>query len=118
MKGIQWLELTPLTVVVAVAAIGATIADAPAGRLDPSHAWCVPSTARPLGCGEAGVDLTAVVSSGALHAVALAVVVALFSLAVGTPLGISAALARGRFERMVDRGCDLVQAFPTFILAL
>ena len=38
--------------------------------------------------------------------------------AIGTPLGAAAALARGRFERAVERACDLVQAFPTFILAL
>ena len=37
---------------------------------------------------------------------------------MGTPLGAAAALARGRFERGVERACDLVQAFPSFILAL
>jgi peptide/nickel transport system permease protein len=118
MKGVRWRELAPLAAVVAAAAIGATIARAPAARLDPSKAWCAPSALHPLGCGEAGVDLSAVVSSGALHAVALAVTVSLFSFAVGTPLGVFAALARGRLERIVERGCDLVQAFPTFILAL
>jgi ABC-type dipeptide/oligopeptide/nickel transport system permease subunit len=38
--------------------------------------------------------------------------------AIGTPLGAAAALARGRLERGVERACDLVQAFPSFILAL
>jgi len=50
--------------------------------------------------------------------VALAVSVALIGFAIGTPLGALAALARGRFERFVLRSCDLLQAFPTFLLAL
>ena len=49
---------------------------------------------------------------------ALAVSVALIGFAIGTPLGALAALARGRFERFVLRSCDLLQAFPTFLLAL
>jgi peptide/nickel transport system permease protein len=53
-----------------------------------------------------------------LRAIVLASVVAGIGFAIGTPLGIVAALARGRFERAVERGCDLVQAFPSFLLAL
>jgi len=118
MKRARWRHLVPLAAVVVAGGIGLMIASAPATRLDPASAWCAPSPARLLGCGEAGVDLTAVVSSAALRAVALAVTVSLLSFALGTPLGVAAALARGRFERIVERGCDLVQAFPTFILAL
>ena len=43
---------------------------------------------------------------------------ALGGFAIGTPLGAAAALARGPLERVVERTCDLVQAFPSFILAL
>jgi peptide/nickel transport system permease protein len=87
-------------------------------RLDPAHSWCAPSAARPLGCGEGGVDLLAVVSHAELRGIALAAVVALVGFAVGTPLGAASALARGRLERGVLRACDLIQAFPTFLLAL
>ena len=114
----RWLDLAPLLVVVGVSAAGAAVAATPPGRLDPAQAWCAPSLARPLGCGEAGVDLTALVGVAELRAIALAVVVALIGFAVGTPLGASAALARGRVERAIERACDLVQAFPSFILAL
>src|SRR5581483_10981056 len=34
------------------------------------------------------------------------------------PLGAAAALARGRLERACERACDLVQAFPTFLIAM
>jgi peptide/nickel transport system permease protein len=71
-----------------------------------------------LGCGEGGVDLLAVVAHAELRGVALAAVVALLGLAIGTPLGAASALARGRLESAVLRACDLLQAFPTFLLAL
>jgi peptide/nickel transport system permease protein len=111
-------NLLPLLVVLAASVLGAALAAEPAGRLDPARAWCSPSASRPLGCGEAGVDLVPLVASAQLGAIALAVLVALAGFAVGTPLGAAAALARGRFERAIDRACDLVQAFPSFILAL
>jgi peptide/nickel transport system permease protein len=110
--------LVPLAVIIVASALGSLLSTEPAGRLDPSRAWSSPSTARPLGCGEAGVDLLSLVSTASLRAVALAAIVALVGFAVGTPLGAAAALARGRFERGVERACDLVQAFPSFILAL
>jgi peptide/nickel transport system permease protein len=118
MKRARWLDLLPLALVVLAGGVGVTLARSPAARLAPAIAWCAPSASRPLGCGEAGVDLLAVVSSASLHAVVLAVVVSLTSFALGTPLGMAAALARGRPERTVQRACDLVQAFPTFMLAL
>jgi peptide/nickel transport system permease protein len=111
-------HLAPLALVVAAGAVGAIVATEPAGRLDPARSWCAPSAARLLGCGEAGVDLLPLVSAGVLRGVVLAAVVALVGFAIGTPLGAVAALARGRFERGVERACDLVQAFPSFILAL
>lgn len=87
-------------------------------RLDPSVAFAPLSLAHPLGCGEAGVDLLALVTNAVLRGAALAAVVALAGLALGAPLGAAAAMARGRFERAVERACNLVQAFPSFFLAL
>jgi ABC-type dipeptide/oligopeptide/nickel transport system permease subunit len=112
------LDLLPLAAVVLLGAAGSLLSREPPGRLVPARAWCGPSVARPLGCGEAGVDLMALVSSAELRAVVLASVVACVGFAVGTPFGAAAAMARGRFERGVERACDLVQAFPSFILAL
>lgn len=87
-------------------------------RLDLEQAWAPPSWARPLGSGEAGVDLLALVGHAMARAILLASVVSLIGLIVGTPLGTLAGLLRGRFERVVARACDLVQAFPSFLLAL
>ncbi len=117
-RGRRALDLLPLTVVVGLGAAGSLLSHEPPGRLVPARAWCAPSVTRPLGCGEAGVDLMALVSSAGLRAILLATVVACVGFAVGTPFGAAAAMARGRFERGVERACDLVQAFPSFILAL
>jgi peptide/nickel transport system permease protein len=116
--GRRWLAVAPLVSIVALSAVGAVAAREPAGRLDPARAWCSPSLPFPIGCGEAGVDLLALVSTAELRAIALAASVAAAGFAVGTPLGAAAALARGHFERAVERTCDLVQAFPSFILAM
>lgn len=110
-------RLTPLLVLVALCALGALRAGAP-GRLSPALAWRPPSPGFPLGCGEAGVDLLPLMTWAELRGMALAAVVAAIGFAVGTPLGAAAALARGRTERVLERACDLLQAFPTFILAL
>ena len=109
---------SPLLATIGVSALGAAFTLEPAGRLHPERAWAAPSFSRPLGCGEAGVDLFALLATAEVRAIALAAAVALFGLAVGTPLGTAAALARGGLERFVERACDLVQAFPTFILAM
>ena len=108
----------PLGLVLAASAVGVALSTEPAGHLDPARAWCSPSPGHVLGYGEAGVDLGPLVATAELRAVALASVVAIVGFALGTPLGAAAALARGRVERAVDRACDLVQAFPSFILAL
>jgi peptide/nickel transport system permease protein len=113
-----WRELAPLGAVVAASAAGLLLSHDLPDRLDPARAWCALSSAHPLGCGEAGVDLLALVSSAELRAVVLAAAVATVGFAVGTPLGAAAALARGWFERAVERTCDLLQAFPAFLLAL
>ena len=112
------LPLTPVAAIVALASLACAAWPVAPDRLDPARAWCSPSAARPLGCGEAGVDLLALVSHAELRGVALAALVAVAGFVIGTPLGAAAALSRGRFERAVARTCDLLQAFPTFLLAL
>jgi len=87
-------------------------------HLDPSLSFARPSLLHPFGCGEAGADLLAVVTHALLRAVALASVVAVSGVVMGGVLGAAAALRRGALERLVDRACDLVQAFPSFLLAL
>lgn len=110
-------KLAPLGLVL-LAALAVALGGRSPSRLVPELAWAAPSGARPLGSGEGGVDLLALVAHASLRAIVLAVVVALVGFLIGCPLGAAAALTRGRLERFVARACDLVQAFPTFLLAL
>jgi peptide/nickel transport system permease protein len=110
--------LLPLALLVALALVLGLVTSSPPGRLDPAAAFSAPSPPHPLGAGEAGIDLAALVSAATLRGLALALSVALIGFAVGTPLGAAAALARGAFERFVARLCDLLQAFPTFLFAM
>lgn len=103
-------------VVVALVAVATT--EASPARLDLAHAWASPGEAGLLGRGDAGVDLVALAAHATLRALLLAVIVASIGFSVGTPLGAIAGLARGAFERWTLRACDLVQSFPTFLLAL
>src|SRR5260221_209784 len=110
-------RVAPLAVMLAITTFVAAGPRSPT-PLDPELSWAAPSASWPLGCGEAGVDLLALVAHATQRGVVLAALVALVGFAVGCPLGAVAGLARGRFERGVSRACDLVQAFPTFLLAL
>jgi peptide/nickel transport system permease protein len=118
MKTRRLTMLAPLAVLAVASGVASSVAREAPGRLDPARAWCSPSVARPLGCGEAGVDLFSLLAHAELGTLALAATVALIGYVVGVPLGAMAALARGRVERAVERACDLVQAFPSFIFAL
>ncbi len=112
------LATAPLVVLAVASLVVAASSRASATHLDPRLSWCSPSPDHWLGCGEGGVDLVAVVSRAELGGICLAVAVALSGFVIGTPLGAAAALARGGFERAVGRTADLLQAFPTFLLAL
>ncbi|MFO0668703.1 MAG: ABC transporter permease subunit [Polyangiaceae bacterium] len=109
-------RLAPLALLVVVAALAR--ATGSATRLDPSRAWATPTAAHPLGFGEAGVDLLPFVATAVLRGVGLAAFVAAVAFAFGTVAGAAAALRRGVAERVVERACDLLQAFPGFLLAM
>ena len=110
-------RVAPLVAMLAVTTAVASGSRSPT-HLDPDLSWAAPSSAWPLGCGEAGVDLLALVAHATQRGVVLAASVALVGFVIGCPLGAVAGLARGGLERAVSRACDLVQAFPTFLLAL
>lgn len=112
------VRLAPLAALLLGCATFTATARVAPDRLDLPRAFDSPSLHAPLGYGEAGVALASVVPLAIVRGVALACVVALVGFVIGAPLGAWAALRRGRVERFVDRACDLVQAFPSFLLAL
>ncbi|MCL2723421.1 MAG: ABC transporter permease [Polyangiaceae bacterium] len=109
--------MLPLALVISVTTVVALGPRSPT-RLVPALSWAPPSLSFPLGCGEAGGDLLALVAHATLRGIALASSVALIGFSIGCPLGAAAGLLRGRVEQIIARACDLVQAFPSFLLAL
>ncbi len=118
MKREAWLGVLPAALVTAAAVGGAWLSDRSPTRLHLDRSWAPPSLALPFGAGEGGLDLLAVACHGTARGLALALVVALFGFVVGTPLGAAAGLAGGTRASVVARACDLVQAFPSFLMAL
>jgi len=112
------VRLLPIAAIVMFALLIAWNAKFPPGHLDPHLAFAPPSKVHLLGCGEGGVDLAVFVAFSVVWGAALAVSVALVSFAIGSPLGAFAAMRRGAIERGVERTCDLLQGFPSFLLAL
>lgn len=117
-KSARLLSLVPVVVLfVSTFAFVCLSARSPS-RLTLDLSWSSPSAARPFGSGDAGVDLLALVCHATFRALLLATSVSLWGFAVGTPVGALAGLAGGGLERRTLGACDLVQAFPTFLLAL
>ncbi|MEZ4232472.1 MAG: ABC transporter permease [Polyangiaceae bacterium] len=112
------LELVPLSVLV-IGVSGVVLGvDGDPARLHLTQSWAAPTGAHWLGFGDAGVDLGLLAAHATFRALVLATLVACFGFVVGTGLGASAGLRGGAVERWALRACDLVQSFPTFLLAL
>jgi len=107
----------PILVVVA-ALVARVVRAADPRRLDLALELARPSLRHPLGCGDGGVDLLSLASEALLRSMALAGIVAAIALVIGTAIGASAGLRGGAVARSVQRLCDFMQAFPSFVLAL
>src|SRR5512142_2667702 len=88
------------------------------GRYRIELAWAAPSAAHPFGCADGGLDIATYVSFAVGYVTLLAIVVATLSAVIGTFLGSGTAMAGAHAQRVLLRTCDLVQAFPNFLLAL
>ncbi|WP_172824772.1 ABC transporter permease [Pajaroellobacter abortibovis] len=112
------LHLLPLGSLVAFMLLVVMFAKEPPGWLEPMRCWSPPSWDRLLGCGEGGVNLIHFVAHAGLYGMMLASIVASVSFLLGTLVGSMAALLQGYAERVVSRACDIIQSFPTFLLAI
>jgi peptide/nickel transport system permease protein len=112
-----FVALAP-TLLVVIGAASIVLGGRSPTRLHLDLAWAGPTAERPLGSGDAGVDVLALLGHATLRALGLATAVSGLGFLLGTPLGTAAALRRGAFERWTLRACDLVQSFPSFLLAL
>lgn len=107
----------PLFAVTSLASIQAGRRPSP-DRLQLDQVWGAPTNLRPLGSGEGGIDLASFVAHACARVLLLSAAVACLAALIGVPVGATAAMVRGRLELALVRICDLIQAFPTFLLAL
>lgn len=107
----------PIGVLVPVA-LGLALRTKEPQRLDLDRVWSAASAGHPLGTAEGGIDVAAFVGHACIRVLALSCVVATASCLFGSSVGAVAALRRGKFEPFLLRACDLIQSFPTFLLAL
>lgn len=104
--------------VVAFAVLGPWLIPAAPGKLDVLHRFQGPSLAHPAGTDQLGRDTLARLAEGGRLALGVALATIALALSLGTLLGIAAAYAAPRIERLILALFDIVAAFPSLILAL
>lgn len=78
-----------------------------------------PSAAHWLGTDHLGRDILSMIMVGARTSIAVAVIAVGMGVAMGVPLGLVAAAARGGVvDELIMRGNDLVFAFPALVIAI
>jgi len=105
-------------VIAAAAALGPLVAHADPFAIDLARSLAPPSRVHWLGCDALGRDVLSRILWGARLSLGVSVSVVTLSLALGSVIGGSAALAGGWVDNLVMRAVDIVLAFPGFLLAI
>jgi hypothetical protein len=77
-----------------------------------------PSVAHWMGTDHFGRDVLSMIMAGAQNSLVVAFVAVGIGVAIGTPLGLTAAARGGWIDELVMRGNDLIFAFPALLLAV
>lgn len=101
-----------------LAAVGPYVAPYPSSEMVITNKFARPSLEHPFGTDAFGRDVFSRVIAGARLSFLLAAAATLFSIALGTPLGLIAGYARGWIDEVLMRLTDALLALPSIILAL
>ncbi len=110
--------MMPLATLLAVCWCAIAASSKDANRFVLGRAWAAPSRAHIFGCADGGLDVAHFVACAVGYVLVLALAVALLAAIVGTVVGAAATTMGGTAERLLLKTCDLIQAFPNFLLAL
>ena len=114
-----WIGLALTLVFVAAALISLVWTPHDVALVDISQRFLGPSPEHPLGTDQLGRDMLSMVMVGARTSIAVALVAVGIGMALGVPLGLTAAAWRGSaLDEVVMRGNDLVFAFPSLVIAI
>jgi peptide/nickel transport system permease protein len=120
-NGLLWLGAAIVGALVVIAVFAPLIAPYPADAGSATHpldSFLAPSSEHWFGTDAVGRDVFSRVVFGTRISLGIAVVVILFSLAVGVPLGIAAGYFGGIVDNVLMRITDIFLAFPALLLAL
>ncbi|GBD30066.1 Glutathione transport system permease protein GsiD [bacterium HR32] len=77
-----------------------------------------PSPRHPLGTDELGRDVLSRILYGARLSLVIGTIAVAIGVALGVPVGLTSGYLGGRFDLVVQRGIDVLLAFPSTILAI
>jgi peptide/nickel transport system permease protein len=106
-----------LSLVLAPAALSLVWTPYPPGQLDIVHRLAPMSPAHPLGTDPFGRDLLSILMIGARNSIFLCTAAIALGAALGIPVGLAAAAARGWLRVLLMRAADLGLAFPPLLTA-
>lgn len=112
------LGLLITLVVVLGIAIGPMVTPFPAEEMDFVNVLTPPDATHWLGTDSYGRDVLSRILSGGRISFLVSFAGVLGGAAIGTAVGMTAAWRGGRWETLMMAGCDLLFAFPSFVLAL
>jgi peptide/nickel transport system permease protein len=120
-NGLLWLGAAIALALVVIAVFAPLIAPFPGDAGSATHpvdSFLAPSSQHWFGTDAVGRDVFSRVLYGARISLTIAVLVILFSLVVGIPLGIAAGYFGGVVDQVLMRVTDVFLAFPALLLAL
>ena len=109
--------LITLVVVIGIV-IGPMVTPFPAEEMDFVNVLTPPDATHWLGTDSYGRDVLSRILSGGRISFLVSFAGVLGGAAIGTAIGMTAAWRGGRWETLMMAGCDLLFAFPSFVLAL
>ncbi len=114
-----WLGAVLAGIFVAMALLSFVWTPFPYAAMDIAQKLRPPSAAHWLGTDQFGRDVAAQLMVGARTSIAVAIVAVGIGMGAGVPLGLWAAATRGSWiDEVIQRGGDLVFAFPSLVIAI
>ncbi|MBN8631199.1 MAG: ABC transporter permease [Rhodobacterales bacterium] len=110
-----WTGLVLVALILGLALVGPLVTADP-NQIDVPMRFLPPTLAHPLGTDNLGRDLLARVAVGTRSALWIAAAVVALSMTGGLFLGVTAALSGRLVDRLVIGLCDIISAFPSYIL--
>ncbi len=115
---IGMIGATIIAVLIILAIFGPALAPYPPNEMDFANPFSPPTLAHPFGTDDFGRDILSRIMVGARVSIIVGVVAVSLAASVGTILGMLAGYGNRILDEAIMRTMDVLQAFPTILLAL